>query len=63
MVWENILVRSYNSPAPAADPALGLAKCDADVNGWVAQDHPGRLGGCARLRHQRPTDPDLIGMG
>jgi hypothetical protein len=36
VVWGNILVRSWNSPAPAAAPPFGLATCDGtDVPaGW-----------------------------
>ncbi len=63
VVWENILVRSYNSPAPAAAPApLGLAKCDADVNRVGGEDIPAGWEGVHVFDISDPTDPDLIGM-
>jgi LVIVD repeat len=61
VVWENILVRSYNSPAPAADPVQGLAKCDADVNRQGGQDIPAGWEGVHVFDISNPEDPVLVG--
>ena len=50
VVWGNILVRSWNSPARSARPATASRSCRGLR----------RLGGPARLRHQRSDGPGLV---
>jgi hypothetical protein len=61
VVWENILIRSYNSPAPAADPTHGLAKCDADANRMGGEDIPAGWEGVHVFDISNIEDPQLVG--
>jgi LVIVD repeat len=53
VVWEDILVRSYNSPAPAAGGGFGLAQCDG-------QDIPAGWEGVHVFDISNPADPVLL---
>jgi hypothetical protein len=61
VVWENILVRAYNSPAPAAHPTEGLARCDADANRQGGEEIPAGWEGVHVFDISNPQDPVLVG--
>jgi hypothetical protein len=54
VVWNNILVRSWNSPAPAATAEFPLANCDG-------QDVPAGFEGLHVFDITNKADPQLIG--
>jgi hypothetical protein len=61
VVWENILIRAYNSPAPAADPVQGLARCDADANRQGGEEIPAGWEGVHVFDISNEEDPQLLG--
>jgi hypothetical protein len=54
VVWENILLRSYNSPAPAATAEFPLANCDGE-------DVPAGFEGVHVFDITNKADPVLVG--
>ena len=61
VVWENILVRSYNSPAPAADPTGPARSATLDVNRLGGETIPAGWEGVHVFDISNKADPQLIG--
>lgn len=53
-VWDNILVRAWNTPAGTSGAFGAGTTCDDNT---PPAEHAWRVRGCQRLRHQRPVQP------